>query len=101
MSKTGGMGGEWVEIEKPRPPAVADHYRYWGEAPPERSERCAYWLRQIARGWLPNKRLRAEGYDTSAEMYGVYIWEYLHEIQPAVRQMADDMADTRPPDRPK
>lgn len=82
--KTGGDAGAWIELEKPRPPAVGDHYQFWGDRPPERSERCAYWLRQIERGWLPNRRWAREGYDAASELYGVYIWEYLNEITPAL-----------------
>lgn len=82
--KTGGMGGTWVEIERPKPAPVADHYAYWADPPPVRSERCAYWLRQIKRGWRPNRFVRREGYDSSAQWYGIYIWEYLNEIVPAI-----------------
>lgn len=85
-ARTGGGGGVWVGIESPKPPKVTDRYRYWSDPPPEQSERCRYWLRQIERGWRPNKHIAREGYDTSAEWYGVYIWEYLNVIHPALRE---------------
>ena len=78
--KTGGMGGPWIAYDSPKPPAVADHYAYWGSPPPVPSERCAWWMRQIERGWRPNKYLRSEGFDTAAETYGVYVFEYLFVI---------------------
>ena len=62
-----------------------DRYLYWSDPPPARSERCVYWLDRIAEGWLPNRRIRNMGYDEAAEWYGVYIWEYWHEILPAVQ----------------
>lgn len=77
-AKTGGGGGRWVTLEQPKPPKVDDHYRYWGEPPPEMSERCRYWMRQIERGWRPNRKIAGENYDTQAEWYGVYIWELNH-----------------------
>lgn len=69
-----------------KPPQVDDRYLYWIEAPPELSARCEYWLRRIADGWRPNRRIRGQGYDTSAEWYGVYIWEYLNKIVPALAE---------------
>lgn len=84
MGKTGGWGGPWVELERPKPPPVEDRYRYWLEAPPELSERCRYWLRQIERGWRPNRHISREGYDSSAQWYGVYIYEYTRVIYPAL-----------------
>lgn len=88
-TKTGGRGGAWIALE-PKPPRVADHYEYWGDEPPERSERCAYWLRQIERGWRPNRRIAAECYDCSAQWYGVWIWEYVWAINPALRAAEPD-----------
>lgn len=82
--KTGSMGQPWVVLEQNRPPKVADHYRYWGDPPPEVSERCKYWLRQIDRGWLPNRKILMHCYDCSSEWYGVYIWEYINLIAPQV-----------------
>jgi hypothetical protein len=73
-----------VQLE-PKPAAVDDHYRYSDSAPPELSARCHYWVRQIERGWLPNRAWRTEGYDTASEsLYGVYIWEYLNVLMPLV-----------------
>lgn len=81
------MGGTWVDLETPKPKPVEDHYAYWTDPPPEMSERCAYWLRQIDRGWLPNRFWRREGYDTSAgDLYGVYIWEWLNVLQPTISE---------------
>ena len=81
-AKTGGMNTAWVEYDSPKPPPVRDRYTYWGDAPDELSARCQWWVRQIERGWRPNRHIRREGYDTSAEWYGVYIWEYLNVILP-------------------
>lgn len=83
-ARTGSLGRPWVELEQPKPARVANRYAYWTDWPPELSERCRYWLRQIERGWLPNRRLRAECYDCSAEWYGVWIWEYLNVLEPAI-----------------
>lgn len=80
--KTGGGGGMWVELERPKPPRVADHYTYWGDEPPEVSARCQYWLRQIERGWRPNGEISSKCYDCSAEWFGVYIWEWTNLIWP-------------------
>lgn len=79
--KTGGEGTDWVILEKPKPPRVEDHYQYWGEAPPEPSQRCIYWVRQIERGWRPNRRI-PDCYCCGSEWHGVYIWEYLNVIRP-------------------
>lgn len=86
--KTGGMGTKWIELEFPKPPPVRDHYLYWNDAPPAVSARCQYWVRQIERGWRPNRRIRAECYDCSASWYGVYIWEYNNIIQPLIDRSA-------------
>lgn len=84
--RTGGEGGPWVEIERPKPPRVADHYAYWTDPPPELSERCRYWARQIEHGWRPNKYISRECYDCRAEWYGVYIWELLNVLDPAIHE---------------
>lgn len=59
--KTGSEGRPWIELERPKPAAINDDaYRYFGQiAPTELSERCKYWVRQIERGWLPNKHISA------------------------------------------
>ena len=93
--KTGGMGGVWVAYGSPKPPPVADHYAYWSEAPPEQSARCTWWLRQIDLGWRPNRRIRAENYDSSAAWYGVYIWEYLRVIAPALSLSGSPMSSAQ------
>lgn len=86
--KTGSGGREWVQLDHPKPPRVpyAVYDKHWAhDNPPEHiSPRCAWWMDQIVRGWRPNRRLRAECYDCSAGWYGVYIWEYLHLISPAL-----------------
>lgn len=83
-AKTGSLGRPWVALEQPRPPAVEDRYAYWSDPPPVLSARCRYWARQIEQGWLPNRRWRAECYDCSAALYGVYLWEYLEVIEPMI-----------------
>lgn len=69
------------------PSKVDDCYRYWIEPPPERSGRCQYWIERIEAGWRPNSRIGSEGYDGAAHYYGVYIWEYIHEICPLLREI--------------
>lgn len=81
--KTGGWGSTWVELDKPKPPAVDDHYRYWTSPPPNLSPRCRYWLRQIECGWRPNRRIQREGRE-AASWYGVYVWELTEQIWPAL-----------------
>ena len=85
-TKTGGGGGTWITIDKPKPPPVNDRYRYWTQPPPEPSPRCRYWLRQIRRGWRPSRRITIDSYDGQAAWYGVYIWELLQVIWPALRE---------------
>ncbi len=77
-------GAREPEIIPPRPPKVAAHYTYWNNPPPSQSPRCSWWLSRIAAGWTPNRRIRTMGYDESSEWYGVYIWEYLNRICPAL-----------------
>jgi hypothetical protein len=84
--KTGSLARPWVTLEQPRPPRVPDVYAFWGDPPPTRSARCDYWLRQIEAGWLPNRRLRMECYDCSAAWFGVYLWEYLNVLVPAIAE---------------
>ena len=59
-----------------------DRYAYWTERPPEPSPRLASWIDKINAGWRPNRRINSLGYDSSAEFYGVYLWEYLNVIYP-------------------
>lgn len=83
--RTGSEGRPWVQLEKPKPPRIPDdEERYWGQPPPTPSERCVYWVRQIERGWLPNRHISMNGYHTSAIWYGVYIWEYLNILYPLI-----------------
>lgn len=87
-TKTGGWNTTWVELERPKPPPVTDHYDYWDNPPPDRSERCAYWLRQIERGWRPPIRITRMGRE-AAGWYGVWLWEYLNVIYPALVEAED------------
>jgi len=83
--KTGGGGGPWIEFDSPKPAKVPDEYDYCADPPPELSERCKWWVRQIARGWRPNRFFNRECRDCRAAWLGVYLWEYLHVIDPALR----------------
>lgn len=66
-------------------PARVDRYDYWSEPPPVPSPRLTWWLdRIIDEGWTPNRRLAGMGYDESAEFHGVYMWEWLHVLYPAL-----------------
>lgn len=65
------------------PPRVADVEEYWTTHPPVGpSPRCIAWVQRIRDGWRPNRRITSLGYYTSAEFFGVYIWEYLNVIYP-------------------
>lgn len=57
-----------------RPPAVDDIEAYWGEPPPEPSPRLLYWQQKIADGWRANRHISGEGYYSSAQWFGVYLW---------------------------
>jgi hypothetical protein len=57
---------------------------YWLDAPPEPSPKLNRWLDKIRGGWRPNARIRTMGYHEASEFYGVYIWEYLNVIVPAI-----------------
>jgi hypothetical protein len=85
--KTGGWGGPWVALERPKPPKVEDRYLYWSEPPHMRSDRCEYWLRQFERGWRPNGRILGMGYDSDAQWFGVYLWEYLNVLSPRLDEL--------------
>jgi hypothetical protein len=86
-----GAGGPWVTLEKPKPPRVSDRYVWWMYQPPHGSERCAYWVRQIEAGWLPNRSISMNGYDSSAAWYGVWIWEYLNVLAPLIDQKRKEL----------
>lgn len=88
LAKVGGWGGPWVELEKPKPPKVANVQEYWEHRPPVLSLRCRYWVRQIVVvGWRPSRRISCEGYHGSAEWYGVYLWEYLNVVYPLLHAL--------------
>lgn len=78
-----------------KPPAVEDVELFWSRPPKERSPRCAYWVQRIGEGWSPNRRIRAEGYYSSAEFYGVYIWEYTNVILPLTLKQWEDRQAAR------
>lgn len=82
-AKTGGWDTTWIALENPKPPKVTDYYAYRGAPPAHRSKRCAYWLRQIKRGWRPPIRITRMGRE-GASWYGVYLWEYLNVLRPAM-----------------
>jgi hypothetical protein len=55
--KTGSDNGRWMILERPKPAKVSDAEDYWLFTPPQPSARSAYWVRQIERGWLPNRHI--------------------------------------------
>ena len=59
-----------------------DIQKYWADPPPEPSPNCVKWVAKIQGGWSPNRRIRTLGYYSSAEWFGVYIWEYLNVLRP-------------------
>lgn len=67
------------------PQRVDDPQKYWTEPPPSRSPRLVYWLERIHHGWRPNRRLQGMGYHTATDWYGVYVWEYLNVLSPALQ----------------
>ena len=92
--KTGSDNRRWMILERPKPAKVSDAEDYWLFAPSQLSARCAYWVRQIERGWLPNRRIVREGYQYGADWYGVYIWEYLNVLDPLIRQKRAQLASS-------
>ncbi|MCQ4148697.1 hypothetical protein [Rhodococcus qingshengii] len=90
--KTGSGSRPWVVLDSPRPLPVVEVEDWWIDAPPQLSTRCEYWVRQIVRGWLPNRRIAGEGYYSSAIWYGVWIWEYLNVIYPLVATEREKMS---------
>lgn len=70
---------------------MADRYEYWTDPPPALSPRVEYWLRRLADGtWKPNGRFNLDCYDCRAEWLGVYLWEYLHIVGPALAGRESD-----------
>jgi hypothetical protein len=63
---------------------VKDIETYWSDPPPERSPRCTEWLTKIEAGWKPNRRVRQRDDYGSAEFFGVWLWEYLYVLSPAL-----------------
>jgi len=61
-----------------------DIFEYWTVAPPERSPRLEYWLNRVEYGWRRNRRIRAMGASESARFFGVYMWEWLNVLWPAM-----------------
>lgn len=71
-----------------------DVTKYWLDPPPEPSAGLIRWLDKVRNGWRPNRRIRFMGYHDSAEFYGVYIWEYLHVLMPALHGDGSSSAGT-------
>lgn len=80
--KTGGGGGPWIEFDSPKPPRVTDHYDTSLEGSGIVSDRCQWWIRQINRGWRPNRRTLRCCWDCNSEWMGIYGWEYIEYIWP-------------------
>lgn len=62
--------------------AKLDIQKFWRKPPPEPSPGLLKWQKKIAAGWTPNSRIRQLDYYSSAEFFGVYIWEYLNVLRP-------------------
>jgi hypothetical protein len=88
----GGLGVQRVELE-PKPAPVDDVDRYIVDPPPAPSARLRYWLRQLDRGFVPNRRWRMECGDSAAALYGVYWWEWTHVLEQAVADRLVDLAE--------
>lgn len=69
-----------------KPPKVTNIEAFWISSPPERSERCEWWVRRFEDGFVLNKRIAAMGYYERAEFYGVFIWELLNVLSPLERR---------------
>ena len=82
---TGGDGRKWVQLDKPKPPRV--QLPPWeGHDPGPLSPRCLYWVTQIGRGWLPNRRISSMGYSGATDWFGVTTWEYLNVLTPLIAE---------------
>lgn len=69
----------------PAPPRVPVSDAFWTNPPPSPSPRCAWWLSRVEAGWRPNGRIDGFGYDEAADYFGVWIWEWLNVLSPAIR----------------
>ena len=76
-------------MKAPAPPRVDNSLdsRYYTELPAEQSARCTYWVKKIAAGWRPNKRINKLGYSEAAQYFGVYVSEYINVIAWALREL--------------
>lgn len=87
--RTGAQDTDWTAYASPKPPPVRDQNAFWSEPPPHQSKRCAWWLEQIVAGWRPNNRIRSYASGEAADWYGVFTWEYLNVISPALITATD------------
>lgn len=68
------------------PPPVDDIYEYWGDQPPQLSERCQWWLGYLAVNDTLSMRQLVDltsscaNYTDSATELGVYLWEWHHVL---------------------
>lgn len=85
-----------MKSQNQKPPQVAEVEEFWTSEPPERSDRCKWWVRRFAEGFTPNKRISKMGYHERAEFYGVYIWELLNVLRPLEHGMAPVFAAASP-----
>jgi hypothetical protein len=76
------------------PPPRVDRYVYWLDQPPEPSTRLQWWLDRITAGWRPNRRIRAMGYDESADWFGIYIWEWTNVLWPRLAEVQTPNGET-------
>lgn len=83
------------------PAPVDDRYLYWGERPPELSERCIWWLDCLAVNHdlndltvqqLVDLTPPCANYDDSAEALGVWLWEWHHILY---HVLANQIAEQR------
>lgn len=71
-------------VKEAAPPRVKDIEAFWTEPPPVPSERALWWVKRIESGWVGNRRTQAMGYYEAAHYFGVYIWELLNMLRPAL-----------------
>jgi hypothetical protein len=88
------------QTSQPNPSAPSDHPRGHDECRQAASRkqlvrirdrtaagaepRLAWWLDRIANGWIDNNRVGELGWLEKAEFFGVYGWEYVNVIAPAL-----------------